>query len=90
MIEIFSEDSNREMDLIVNEISVFRKIILDLGSCFGKMRVLKEITKYRVYNYDRFLQDTNTFFDLERKGAALSLYKADYNKLHDKFKARNN
>lgn len=55
MIEIFSEDSNREIDLIVNEISVFRKIILDLGSCFGKMRVLKEITKYRVYNYDRFL-----------------------------------
>jgi hypothetical protein len=51
MLEILPTDSIREIDLIVNEVSLFRTIVLNLQSHFGKFKVLREIGKYRTYNY---------------------------------------
>jgi hypothetical protein len=57
MSEILPIDAIREIDLIVNEISVFRTIILNLNSHFGKFKVLQEISKYRILNYEKFIDE---------------------------------
>lgn len=69
MSEILSYESIREIDLIVNEISLFRTILLNLNTIFGKMKVIKEISKYRISNFDKFVDDTQQFVDEEKKGA---------------------
>ena len=69
MSEILSYESIREIDLIVNEISLFRIILLNLNTIFGKMKVIREITKYRISNFDKFVDDTEQFVDEEKKGA---------------------
>ena len=63
MSEILSYESIREIDLIVNEISLFRTILLNLTTIFGKMKVIKEISKYRISNFDKFVDDTQQFVD---------------------------
>lgn len=63
MSEILSYESIREIDLIVNEISLFRTILLNLNTIFGKMKVIKEISKYRISNFDKFVDDTQQFVD---------------------------
>jgi hypothetical protein len=30
---------------------------------FGKMKVIKEISKYRISNFDKFVDDTQQFID---------------------------
>jgi hypothetical protein len=40
-----------------------------LNTVFGKIKVIKEISKYRLSNFDKFLEDTQQFVDEERKGA---------------------
>lgn len=40
MTEILSIDSIREIDLIINEISLFRTIILNINTFFGRLKVL--------------------------------------------------
>ena len=69
MSEILSYESIREIDLIVNEISLFRIILLNLNTIFGKMKVIREISKYRISNFDKFVDDTEQFVDEEKKGA---------------------
>lgn len=49
----------KEIDIIINEISFFRSIVLKLTMVFGKTKVLAELKKYRGFNFDKFVEDTN-------------------------------
>lgn len=89
MQEILPADSIREIDLIINEVTLFRTIILNLQSHFGKFKVLKEIRKYRTYNYDRFIEETESYIDLEKRSPLSQTVRTDYYKLENKFLSRN-
>ena len=60
MSEILTAESLRDVDLIINELSFFRSIVLRLNSVFGKTKVLAELKRYRGFNFDRFVEDTNS------------------------------
>lgn len=81
MSEILSAESLRDVDLIINEISFFRSIVLRLGNVFGKTKVLGELKKYRGFNFDKFVEDTNSFAEQERKNGESSDLKAEYHML---------
>lgn len=59
MSEILPAESMKEIDIIINEISFFRSIVLKLTNVFGKTKVLAELKKYRGFNFDKFVEDTN-------------------------------
>ena len=63
--------------MIVNEITLFRTIILNIQAHFGKITVLKEIQKYRKYNYDKFIDETANYADLEKKNSLTMNNKID-------------
>jgi hypothetical protein len=42
-------------------VTVFRTIILNLEGELGKLRVLKEIAKYRVFNFSKFIEETAVY-----------------------------
>lgn len=67
MTEILPAESLRDVDLILGEISFFRSIIIRLGNVFGKTKVLEELKKYRGFNFDRFVEDTNPLAEKERR-----------------------
>lgn len=78
MAEILSPESLRDVDMITNELAFFRTIILRLGSVFGKTKVLAELKKYRGFNFDKFVEDTNNFAEQERKGGESPALRAEY------------
>ena len=61
MLEILPIDSTREIDMIINEVTLFRTIILNIQTNFGKFKLLKEIGKYRIYNFDKFIEETEIY-----------------------------
>lgn len=78
MAEILSPESLRDVDMITNELAFFRTIILRLGSVFGKTKVLAELKKYRGFNFDKFVEDTNNFAEQERKSGESPALRAEY------------
>ena len=86
---ILSSESIKDIDLLVNEISFFRMIILKADTLFGKIKVLSELKKYRGFNFDRFLEDTNQFLEQEKKDGLSSTLKNEYLPLETKFHESN-
>jgi hypothetical protein len=78
MSEILQAESLRDVDLIINEISFFRSIIHRLGNVFGKAKVLAELKKYRGFNFDKFVEDTNSLAEGERRDGESASLKARY------------
>ena len=46
-----------------------------------KVQVLREISKYRMFNYDKFVEETSIFLDLEKKGQLGEVQRGEYQKL---------
>jgi hypothetical protein len=59
MSEILSYESILDIDIIINEISLFRLILLNISNIFGKLKALKELKKYRGFNYDKYIEEAN-------------------------------
>ena len=89
MLEILPIDSTREIDLIINEVTLFRTILINLQTNFGKFKVLKEIGKYRIFNFDKFIDETNVYVEGEKRSSMTQSSKNEYVKLENRFLERN-
>jgi hypothetical protein len=90
MAEILPPESLRDVDLITSELAFFRTIILRLGSVFGKTKVLSELKKYRGFNFDKFVEDTNAFAEQERKSGDSASLRAEYATVEQRFLSSHN
>ena len=90
MSEILPAESMKEVDAIIGEISFFRSIVLKLTNVFGKTNLLAELKKYRGFNFDKFVEETNHLAEAERRQGFTAALKLEYKAYEEKFYSSHN
>lgn len=58
---------------------------MNLSTVFGKIKVLAELKKYRGFNFDKYVEDTNVFAEHEKKNGQSIDNKIAYQDIEAKF-----